>query len=167
MILGLVGCGSGSGLQVGDVAPPFKLYDQNDQLIDSKDLKGKKHIVLYFYPKDDTPGCTKEAYAFRRNYEEFTQLNAVILGVSSDNLDSHKNFATKCDLPYSLLSDVKSNVRKTYDVSALLGVIPGRKTFVIDKEGIIRHIFDSQFSPEKHIEEALETLQSMSNEPGK
>ena len=122
---------------------------------------GKKNIVLYVYPKDESSGCTKEACKFRDNYDVFASLGAEVLGVSSQSVESHKSFATHHGLPFILLSDEKNEVRKLYGVPASMGVIPGRVTFIIDKRGIVRHIFSSQFQPEKHIEEALEVLKKI------
>jgi peroxiredoxin Q/BCP len=121
---------------------------------------GKKAIVLYFYPKDDTPGCTKESCTFRDQYEVFLESGAEVIGISSDSPESHKNFATKYRLPFRLLSDEGEKVRNIYGVSSTLGLLPGRETFVIDRQGIIRHKFSSQFRPTKHVEEALKVLQS-------
>jgi peroxiredoxin Q/BCP len=119
-------------------------------------------IVLYFYPKDDTPGCTAEACSFRDQYQVFKDAGAEVIGVSSDSVSSHKQFASKHRLPYILLSDEKGALRKRYGVPSTFGLIPGRVTYVIDREGIVRHIFSSQFTPEKHITEALKTLQANS-----
>ena len=125
---------------------------------------GKKNIVLYFYPKDESPGCTREACSFRDSYDVFTSLGAEVLGVSGQSVESHKSFATHHGLPFILLSDEKNEVRQLYDVPATMGVIPGRVTFIIDKNGIVRHVFSSQFQPEKHIEEALTILKELEKE---
>ncbi len=125
---------------------------------------GKKNIVLYFYPKDESTGCTKEACKFRDSYDVFTSLGAEVLGVSSQSVESHKSFATHHGLPFILLSDEKNEVRTLYGVSATMGIIPGRVTFIIDKKGVVRHVFSSQYQPEKHIEEALEVLKQLNEE---
>jgi peroxiredoxin Q/BCP len=148
-------------VRVGDPAPNFTLPSQSGDTVSLSDLIGKKVIVLYFYPKDDTPGCTTEACAFRDSYEDFKDAGAEVIGVSSDSEESHRQFATKYRLPFILLSDRNGDLRKLYGVPATLGLLPGRVTYVIDKQGIVRHIFSSQFAPEKHIAEAIKTLQAL------
>jgi peroxiredoxin Q/BCP len=125
---------------------------------------GKKSVVLYFYPKDETRGCTREACEFRDQYDVFTSLGAEVIGVSGQSVESHKSFATHHGLPFILLSDEKNEVRQLYGVPATMGIIPGRVTYIIDKTGIVRHIFNSQFQPEKHIEEALKVLKELEKE---
>ena len=119
---------------------------------------GKKNVVLYFYPKDETPGCIKEACTFRDSYEELTNLGAEVLGVSGQSVASHKSFATHYGLPFILLSDVDNMVRKLYGVPSTIGLIPGRVTYIIDKQGIVRHIFSSQAQSQKHVQEAKNAL---------
>jgi peroxiredoxin Q/BCP len=115
--------------------------------------------VIYFYPKDDTPGCTKEACSFRDSYEEFTDRNVKVIGISADDVESHKNFAKKYNLPFTLLADTKNEVRKLFGVkSNMLGLIPGRVTYVVNTGGEIIYIFDSQLKATKHISEALAAL---------
>ena len=147
-------------VQVGDRAPQFSLPTQTGTTTNLEDLLGKGPVVLYFYPKDDTPGCTAEACSFRDSYEVFKEAGAEVIGISSDSVSSHGQFASKHRLPYMLLSDAKGVVRKQYGVPTTFGLLPGRVTYVIDKEGVVRHIFSSQFTPEKHITEALQTLQT-------
>jgi peroxiredoxin Q/BCP len=146
------------GLAVGDAAPDFELHDAGGAVVRLADFKGRKCVVLYFYPKDDTPGCTKEACTFRDRYEDFTAAGAEVIGVSSDSGDSHRSFAKKHRLPFTLLSDRGGAVRKQYGVPATLGLLPGRVTFVIDREGIVRHVFNSQLAAAQHVTEALEIL---------
>ncbi len=147
-------------LQVGDRAPDFTLSTQKTgELFHLHDMLEKSTIVLYFYPKDDTPGCTAEACSFRDSYEVFQEAGAEVIGVSSDSEASHQQFASKYKLPFILLSDKNGELRKKYGVPTTLGFMPGRVTYVIDKEGIVRHIFSSQFAAEKHIVEALRVLQ--------
>ncbi len=148
-------------LKVGDIAPDFKLADANGNYVSLQDFKGTKNVVLFFYPKDETPGCTAEACRFRDEYDAFLSLDAEVLGISSDSADSHKKFAANHSLSYPLLSDVGGKVRKAYGVPNTFFLIPGRVTFVIDKQGVIRHIFNSQFNSEKHIDEALEVLKTL------
>lgn len=149
-------------LKVGDKVPLFNLQDQNGKDFAVKDLIGKKAMVIYFYPKDDTPGCTKEACSFRDEFEAFTDMNVEVIGISSDDVASHKKFAEKYRLPYTLLADVRKDVRKLFGVkNSVLGLIPGRVTYVIDKTGIIRLIFENQFGAEKHISESLAILKEI------
>jgi peroxiredoxin Q/BCP len=144
------------------LAPNFTLPSQSGKEVSVRDFLGKKPVILYFYPKDDTPGCTKEACAFRERYEDFRELNAEVIGISSDPVESHRSFAAKHELPFTLLSDEGGKVRKLYGASSTFGLFPGRVTYVLDEEGVVRHIFSSQLGVEKHIEEALEALRSMS-----
>lgn len=146
-------------LKVGDKIPSFSLKDQKGNTISKEDLVGVSNLVLYFYPKDDKPGCTKEACAFRDEFEVFTDLGANVVGVSADSPESHAKFAEKYNLPFTLLSDEKNELRKAFGVKGiLLGLIPGRVTFIIDKEGIIQHKFDSQMNATKHVEVAKDVL---------
>ena len=151
-------------LKVGDKAPDFTLPSQMGDNVTLSEFLGKKAIILYFYPKDESPGCTREACSFRDSYDVFTDLGAEVLGVSSQSVESHKSFATHHGLPFLLLSDADGKVRQLYGVSATMGVIPGRVTFIIDKKGVVRHVFSSQFQPEKHIEEALKILKELEKE---
>jgi len=151
-------------IKVGDKAPDFTLSSQMGDNVTLSEYFGKKNTVLYFYPKDESPGCTREACKFRDRYEVFTNLGAEVLGISSDSLESHKSFATHHGLPFILLSDEDNKVRELYGVSSTMGIIPGRVTYIIDKKGVVRHIFSSQFQPEKHIEEALKILKELEKE---
>jgi thioredoxin-dependent peroxiredoxin len=148
-------------VQIGDTAPDFTLPSQSGERVSLKDFIGKKSIVLYFYPKDDTPGCTAQACAFRDSYEVFRDAGAEVIGVSDDSSASHEKFATKYRLPFTLLSDTGKQLRKLYGVPSTLGLLPGRVTYIIDKNGIVRHIFNSQFNFKGHIEEALKTLREL------
>ena len=132
--------------------------------MDLRERIGRAEIVLYFYPKDFTPGCTTEARTFRDNYEVFREMGAEVIGVSSDSVPSHRDFASKCNLPFTLLSDFGGKVRKLYGVPSSMGFIPGRVTYIIDRKGIVRHIFSSQLNPEKHIEEAVRALKAIRDE---
>ena len=151
-------------VNVGDKAPDFTLPSQMGDNVTLFEYFGKKNVVLYFYPKDETRGCTREACEFRDQYDVFTSLGAEVLGVSSDTLESHKSFATHHGLPFLLLSDEKGEVRKLYGVPSSMGILPGRVTYIIDKKGVVRHIFNSQLQPEKHIEEALKILRELEKE---
>lgn len=148
-----------SVLEVGDKVPSFSLKDQFGKTFDINELIGEKPMVIYFYPKDDTPGCTKEACSFRDSHEEFTDRNIKVIGISADDSESHKNFAEKYNLPFTLLSDTDNKVRKLFGVkSNIFGLIPGRVTYVINKTGEIIFIYDSQFKAEKHIQESLKAI---------
>ena len=151
-------------VNVGDKAPDFTLDMQTGENVTLSDFFGKKNVVLYFYPKDETPGCTREACTFRDSYELFTDLGAEVIGVSADTVESHKAFAEHHNLPFTLLSDLDNTVRKLYGATSKLGFIPGRVTFIIDKKGVVRHVFSSQLQPEKHIEEAKEVLKRINEE---
>lgn len=148
-------------LKVGDKVPEFTAKDQNGNLFHSSKIIGKKAVVLYFYPKDDTPGCTAQACSFRDQYEDFLSLNAEVIGVSGDNEKSHQKFAEKYRLPFTLLSDSNKELRKLFGVPTnLLGLLPGRVTYVIDENGIIRMIFDHMMA-QKHLPKALDFLKTL------
>jgi len=144
---------------VGQPAPEFTLPDQNGGSVSLSSLKGG-WVVVYFYPKDDTPGCTAESCSFRDSFEEFTDAGAKVVGISSDSVESHKAFATKHNLPFTLLADTDGSVRNAFGVGKTLGLIPGRVTYVIDPEGVVRHKFSSQFKPKSHIDEALDVIKA-------
>ena len=147
---------------VGSSLPSFSLKDQNGQLFNINSVKGKKNLVIYFYPKDDTPGCTKEACSFRDQFEVFKQQDALIIGISGQSVESHLEFAKKHRLNYTLLSDEGNAVRKLFGVPTnLFGLIAGRVTYVINKEGKVVLVFNSQTNAEKHIDEALRILKEM------
>jgi thioredoxin-dependent peroxiredoxin len=150
-----------SKVQVGDVAPDFSLPDQTGTAVRLRDLLGTKSVVLYFYPKDRTPGCTVEARAFRDNYEAFAAAGAEVIGVSSDSVASHRRFARRQDLPFLLLSDRAGTVRQLYGVEQTLGILPGRVTYVIDPAGFVRHIYSSQLRVLRHPREALEAVRGI------
>jgi len=144
-------------LKVGDSLPHFISKDTNGNDFDSKNYIGKQPVVIYFYPKDDTPGCTVEACSFRDNYQDFKDLGAEVIGISSDSVASHIKFKSKYKLPFILLSDNDKKIRKQFGVANNLIFIPGRETFVADKNGIIVLIFNSM-SAESHITKALQVL---------
>ena len=150
-------------MRIGDKAPDFELTNQLGSKIRLSDLIMSRNVVLFFYPKDDSPGCTREACAFRDSYEVFKEAGAEVVGISSDSEDSHQHFADKHNLPYTLLSDKGGTVRKLYGVPKTLGILPGRVTYIIDKQGVVCHIFNSQLNFERHIEEALSILKSTDN----
>lgn len=125
---------------------------------------GKKNVVLYFYPKDESPGCTREACSFRDNYQELTSLGAEVLGVSGQSIESHASFATHYGLPFLLLSDADNKIRELYGVPSTMGLLPGRVTYIIDKQGIVRSIFVSQTHAERHVEEATKALKEIEHQ---
>jgi peroxiredoxin Q/BCP len=144
---------------VGDKAPDFSLPDQHGTTVSVADgVAAKKWQVVYFYPEDDTPGCTAEACAFRDSYEDFTDAGAVVIGVSADSPESHAKFAAKHNLPFSLVSDSDGSLRSAYGVKKSMGILPGRVTYVIDPEGIVRKVFSSQVRATRHHTEALATI---------
>ncbi len=146
---------------VGDTAPDFTLPAHTGGTVRLHDLVGQKAIVLYFYPKDNTSGCTAEACAFRDSYEAFKEAGAEVVGVSADSVGSHQGFAAQHRLPFILLSDSGGTVRRLYGVERTMGILPGRVTYVIDRDGVVRHIFSSQINATKHVQEALVTLRSL------
>jgi len=149
-------------LKVNDIAPVFESVTETGEKFSLGDLLGKTNVVLYFYPKDFTMGCTKEACAFRDNWEKVISLGATIIGISSDSPETHSRFKKEHSLQFTLLSDQHKDIRKLYGIDSKF--IPPRTTFVIDKQGKIRHIFNSQLNVTKHVEEALGTLDSISKE---
>ena len=149
-------------IDIGSKVPRFELQDQHGELFKLDSVLGKKNLVIYFYPKDDTPGCTREACSFRDQFEVFAEEDAMIIGISAQSVESHLDFSNKHRLNYTLLSDTGNKVRKLFGVpSSFLGLIPGRVTYVVNKEGKIAFLFNSQMLAEKHVDEALRILQKM------
>ncbi len=150
-----------NGIQAGDKAPDFTLPSQSGEPVRLQDRLGERVVVLYFYPKDDTRGCTAEACAFRDSHEVFTDAGAEVIGVSSDSVGRHAAFAGKHKLPFTLLSDQGGQVRKLYGVPAVLGLLPGRVTYVIDREGMVRRVFNSMTGISQHVSDALEMVRQL------
>ena len=149
-------------MKIGDLCPHFELTDQRGKSFKSSDWIGKKKLVIFFYPKDETPGCTKEACTFRDRHEEFLEFDCQVIGISSDSVDSHKQFATKHNFNFVLLADTDKKIRKLFGVpGSLFGLLPGRVTYIIDLNGKIRGIHNSQLNPVSHIEEALDLIKQM------
>jgi thioredoxin-dependent peroxiredoxin len=148
-------------LNIGDRATDFSLPSQEGKDVSLADYRGKSAVVLFFYPKDESPICTKEACSFRDAYEDFVKAGAVVIGVSSDSAESHQAFADHHRLPFLLLADADGSLRKAFGVPKSLGILPGRTTYVIDKEGIVRLIFNSQLSAAEHVAEALKTVRQL------
>ncbi|MDP1828660.1 MAG: peroxiredoxin [Archangium sp.] len=142
-------------------APAASFIKSDGSAVELKDLVGQRTIVLYFYPKDETAGCTAEACSFRDSYEDFKAAGAEVIGVSSDDAASHESFKKHHRLPFTLLSDPHGAAAKAFGVKKTFGLIAGRVTFVIDRAGVIRHKFDSQVRVQKHVEEALEVVRSL------
>ena len=146
------------------LAPDFELSTASGKKVRLSDFRGKQPVVVYFYPKDETRGCTAEACAFRDSYEDFKKEGAEVIGISSDSAESHKNFAANHNLPFILLSDDGGKVRAAWGVPPTIGILPGRVTYVIDKKGVIRLIFESQTQPTRHVEEAKTMLNKLKAE---
>lgn len=148
-------------VKVGDIAPDFSLPTQSGNEVRLSDLLKQGPVVLYFYPKDNTSGCTAEACAFRDNYEVFKEAGAEVIGVSSDSVESHQQFASEYHLPFILAADEGGKLHDEYGVPRSAQNFPGRVTYVIDHDGVVRHVFNSNKEPTKHIDEALATLQTI------
>lgn len=147
-------------VKAGNMAPDFTLPDQNGRPSTLSSFRGS-HVVLYFYPKDFSLGCTAQACGFRDAYEDFTNMGAVVIGVSGDTVGAHKKFVEDYLLPFTLLSDRDGEVRKLYGATKGFGLLPGRYTLIIDKEGVVRHVFTSETNMGKHVEEALRVLREL------
>ena len=147
-------------LDVGSQIPDISLVGENGPVA-LRSLVGKRALVLYFYPKDNTPGCTVEACSFRDAYEDFTDAGADVVGVSRDSVEKHTGFRAKQKLPFTLLSDLDGKAIEAFGVKKTFGLMPGRVTFVIDREGIIRHRFSSQLGFSKHAGEALAVVKRL------
>jgi thioredoxin-dependent peroxiredoxin len=145
-------------LHVGDRVPDFTLPDQTGRATSLGELLGGGWLVLYFYPKDDTPGCTAEACLFRDEHQTFAEAGARVVGVSSDDVDSHRRFVEKCRIPFTLLSDRGGALRARFGVPRTLGLLDGRVTYVVDAGGTIRHVFNSQIRARQHVAEALRLI---------
>lgn len=149
-------------LKNGDIAPDFTLLDSEGNTVSLSDFKGNK-VIIYFYPKDDTSGCTKEACNFRDNYSQLKEKNVVVIGISKDSVSSHVKFKNKYDLPFILLSDPNHQVIETYGAygekkmygRTYMGTI--RMTYLVSEEGLILKIYD-KVKPDKHVEEILKDL---------
>jgi len=149
-------------MHVGDTVKSFELPDQDGALVRFDDVKGKGPIVLFFYPKDETPVCTAEACSFRDAYAEFTAAGAAVFGISSDDVASHKRFATKHKLPYRLLADVGGKVRALLGVPrGLMGLMEGRVTYIVDKAGVVRHLHHAHLQAQAHVDESIAMVKKL------
>ena len=148
-------------LAIGDQVPKFNAIDTNGAIFDSSSVIGKKPLVIYFYPKDNTPGCTAQACSFRDQYEDFLDLGAEVIGVSGDDLISHQKFTLRYRLPFLLLSDTNKKIRKLFGVpTSLFGMLPGRVTYVIDTNGVVQYVFNSMLAGQ-HLPKALEAVKKI------
>ena len=145
-------------IRVGDKAPDFSATAQDGSTIRLGDYLGQKALVLFFYPKDNSPICTKEACLFRDSYERFVDAGAEVIGVSSDTSKEHMKFAKRNGLPFRLISDRDGSLRKAFGVPSAMGLLPGRTTYVINKEGVVRLVFTAQFAADRHINKAMAAL---------
>jgi len=151
-------------LEIGDKVPDFVAKKDNGEDFISNTVIGNMPVVIYFYPKNFTPGCTKEACSFRDSYADFKSLGAEVIGVSSDSIDSHKRFKDRYQVPFMFLSDKSRKLRKLFGVkSELLGLLPGRETYVIDKEGVIQLKFNSM-NASKHLDKAIKKMREIIND---
>jgi peroxiredoxin Q/BCP len=148
-------------IEVGSMVPDFSLPDQDGEMFHIKDVLGKKKLVIYFYPKDDTPGCTKQACTFRDQYDVFDKQGAMIIGISGQSVESHKAFAEKYHLNFTLLADTENKVRSLFGVPTSMGVLPGRVTYIADLTGKVVYVFNSQTEATRHVEESLNILKNM------
>jgi len=148
-------------IRVGDAAPDFSITDADGQRLALAEFLRQKALVLFFYPADESPVCTKEACAFRDAYQNFVDAGAEVVGVSGDSEQSHRRFTEHHHLPFRLVSDRDGSLRRAFGVPRTLGLLPGRVTYLIDKEGIVRHLFNSQLNGEKHVKETLAVLRQL------
>lgn len=151
-------------ITVGSRAPNFTLPDHTGRSVELAELLRQGPVVLYFYPKDETLGCTMEACEFRDRHTSFTSAVATVVGVSGDSVESHRSFAEHHGLPFLLLSDSEGRVRQSYGVKKVLGLFPGRVTFVIDAKGVVRHVYTSPIHARRHVEEALRVVEALRRE---
>ncbi len=155
-------------LKVGDQAPEFCLKGAAGEQVCLSRYRGIAEVVVYFYPKDNSPACTIEACSFRDDYERFREAGAEVIGISGDGPESHARFAARHALPFTLLTDPDGSTARRYGVARTLGLIPGRATFLIDRAGVVQHVFSSQLRPARHVTEMLAVLERLrsSRQPG-
>jgi peroxiredoxin Q/BCP len=153
-------------VNAGDRAPEFSGTTSDGKRIGLADFRGRKPLVLYFYPKDNTPTCTKEACSFRDHAGEIAEAGGEVIGVSNDGAEAHKKFIADHRLNFPLLSDTDGSIAKAFGVARLGGLLSGwipprRVTFVIDRDGVVRRVIESEFSAQKHIDGAIEALKAL------
>jgi peroxiredoxin Q/BCP len=153
-----------ASLKLGDRAPGFEAQAHDGSTVRLADFLGRQAVVVFFYPQDNTPVCTAEACAFRDAYEDFVRAGAAVIGVSGDSLATHQGFAAERRLPFMLVSDADGNLRRAFGVPRTLGLFPGRVTYVIDKAGLIRHIFNAPLAAGQHVREALKVVEELQQE---
>ncbi len=151
-------------IEEGDRVPSLELSTYDGNRVSLAEFHGRHVVVIFFYPKDGTPGCTKEACSFRDAYERFTDAGAVVIGISGDSADSHREFAAQHRLPFHLVSDPKGEIRKAFGVPRTMGLLPGRVTYVIDRQGIVRLVFNSQLDAEGHVSRALDVVEQLQSQ---
>lgn len=151
-------------MQIGDAMPNLTVTVETGDECSLADVQGDKAMVLYFYPKDETPICTKEACSFRDAYEDFVEAGAVVVGVSGDSAGSHRAFAQNHRLPFTLIADVDGALRRAFGVPKTFGFLDGRVTYVIDKQGIVQHVFSARFVAQQHVTEALAVVRRLMDE---
>jgi peroxiredoxin Q/BCP len=153
-------------LTVGDPLPDIRLPDQKGEMISLRSCIGTSALVLFFYPKDDSLICTREACQFRDRYEEFKGGGVEVVGISDDSSESHASFAARHRLPFTLLSDVGGQARRRFGTGSTIGLLPGRVTYVVDKQGVVRHIYRSQLQAKRHVRMALSALREEAESSG-
>jgi len=151
-------------LHVGQPAPEFDTQTHTGQRVRLSDYRGRQAVVVFFYPKDGTAVCTREACAFRDAYEDFAAAGAVVIGISGDTVESHQQFVGTHQLPFLLIADTDGSLRRQFGVRPLLGLVPGRVTFVIDRDGIIQHTFSGMLQSDRHVQEALAVVRRLAAE---
>ena len=148
-------------LSIGEASPEAVLVLGGGRQVSLADLWAQHVVVLFFYPRDDSVVCTKEACAFRDSFEKFVEAGATVVGVSGDSSEKHEGFASRNRLPFLLASDADGALRKAFGVPKTLGVIPGRVTYVIDRQGIVRNVFSAQFAADAHVREAMDAVRAL------
>ena len=147
------------GSRVGDFAPDFPLGD--DHATTLAQWRGGADVVIFFYPRDKTPGCTAQACSFRDDYAEFRRLGAEVIGISGDSAESHQSFTAQHRLPFHLVTDGDGSIRRRYGIQKTWGLIPGRVSILVDRDGVIRQIHNSQFRPTSHVPAMLRALHAV------
>lgn len=150
-----------ASIKTGDRAPDFTATDQHGETLTLREFRGRQAVVLFFYPKDESPVCTAQACAFRDAFDEFVNAGAAVVGISQDSSDSHAKFAEHHQLPFRLITDSRGTIRKAFGVPRSLILLPGRVTYVIDRQGIVRHVFNSQFQADRHVSGALKCVREL------
>lgn len=148
-------------LEIGERMPDVELRGEGGEPVRLRDRLGRGPLVVYFYPRDETPGCVAEACAFRDAWASFVEAGAAVIGISDDPPESHRRFRERRGLPFELLSDTGGSARRAFGVGRTLGILPGRATFVFDREGVVRYAFSSQLRPAEHVRRALAEVERL------